>query len=149
MTYSKKLKDPKWQKKRLEILNRDDWKCKSCGDKEKTLHVHHTGYRGTDPWDTPDNMLITLCEDCHELESFSIRGYRTTLMESLEESGFLAMQYFDLAVAFSGTNINWRYWKNLEALRFVLHNQELWDGVLKKYEEHMEKVWQAQEEGVK
>lgn len=65
--YSEKLKDPRWQKKRLEILNRDRWTCRGCGDKENTLHVHHIFYLPrTEPWDVPDGFLITLCEACHK-----------------------------------------------------------------------------------
>lgn len=30
MSYAEQLKDPRWQKKRLEILNRDEWKCTWC-----------------------------------------------------------------------------------------------------------------------
>lgn len=68
--YSDKLKDPRWQKKRLEILERDKWKCKSCGDISTTLNVHHLFYfNGVDPWDIPNGFLITLCEDCHKEES--------------------------------------------------------------------------------
>lgn len=64
MTYQEKLKDPRWQKKRLEILERDEWACRSCGDKDNTLHVHHKKYHGN-PWESPDNELITYCKDCH------------------------------------------------------------------------------------
>lgn len=69
MTYSEKLKDPRWQKKRLEILQRDNWTCCNCGDDSKTLHVHHRIYiNGKDPWEYPDHLLVTLCEYCHEGE---------------------------------------------------------------------------------
>jgi len=65
--YWEKLKDPLWQKKRLEVLQRDEFTCVDCGNKEQTLHVHHKYYRrGADPWDYPDDALKTLCEDCHE-----------------------------------------------------------------------------------
>jgi hypothetical protein len=65
--YSEKFKDPRWQKKRLEILERDEFTCQLCGDKESTLHVHHWYYeKGKDPWEYPDMALITLCEDCHK-----------------------------------------------------------------------------------
>lgn len=65
-TYSEKLRDPRWQKKRLEIFNRDDFKCLSCGSKEKTLHVHHGIYKkGCEPWEYENDSLHTLCEDCH------------------------------------------------------------------------------------
>lgn len=66
MTYSEKLRDPRWQKKRLEIMNRDEFGCQICGDKESTLNVHHKEYvRGKAPWDYDGNHLITLCELCH------------------------------------------------------------------------------------
>jgi len=68
-TYFEKLKHPKWQKKRLEILQRDDFTCVLCGEKEVTLHVHHVSYKyGYEPWDYPDNKLKTLCEYCHKRE---------------------------------------------------------------------------------
>ena len=66
-TYLEKLKDPRWQKKRLEILDRDHWQCKACADKEKTLNVHHIFYLpNTEPWEIPSGLLITLCENCHK-----------------------------------------------------------------------------------
>ena len=66
-SYAAKYKDPRWQKKRLDIFQRDNWTCRSCNTKETTLHVHHMAYRpGADPWDYPDHMLMTRCEDCHE-----------------------------------------------------------------------------------
>lgn len=67
MTYSEKLKDPRWQKKRLEILDRDEFKCRICNDSKSTLHVHHKYYEyNKDPWDYTDITYITLCETCHD-----------------------------------------------------------------------------------
>jgi 5-methylcytosine-specific restriction endonuclease McrA len=40
-TYSEKLTHPKWQRKRLEILNRDGFKCVLCGNEEMQLQIHH------------------------------------------------------------------------------------------------------------
>jgi hypothetical protein len=66
MNYSDKLRDPRWQKRRLEILERDGWACQVCGDKEHTLHVHHKVYeQGKDPWDYDGESLVTLCDFCH------------------------------------------------------------------------------------
>lgn len=66
-SYSELLKDPRWQKKRLEILNRDSWKCCQCSRGDKTLHVHHKQYRrGAKPWEYDDSELTTLCEGCHD-----------------------------------------------------------------------------------
>lgn len=64
--YGEKLKNPQWQKLRLQILERDGWACQSCFDEGKTLQVHHCYYAKGDPWNTPPNCLITLCEDCHK-----------------------------------------------------------------------------------
>ena len=69
-TYSEKLKDPRWQKKRLEILDRDSFTCKLCGDEETTLNVHHLKYTGQYPWDIDSDFLITYCEDCHRMVEY-------------------------------------------------------------------------------
>jgi len=66
-TYSEKLKDPRWQRKRLEIMERDGFACKDCGDDKSMLSVHHCLYiKNREPWDYEDNELRTLCESCHE-----------------------------------------------------------------------------------
>jgi hypothetical protein len=66
-TYTELLRDPRWQKRRLEIMQRDGFACVECGRKDLTLNVHHRYYiSGRDPWDYPDEALVTLSEDCHE-----------------------------------------------------------------------------------
>lgn len=67
-TYPDLLKDPRWQKKRLRIFERDNWKCQGCGREDLTLVIHHLYYLSHDipPWDYPDEALQTLCEECHE-----------------------------------------------------------------------------------
>jgi hypothetical protein len=70
MEYSDKLKSPKWQKKRLQILERDNWQCQYCKDTETQLQVHHLKYTN-EPWDADNNDLITACSDCHQLISNS------------------------------------------------------------------------------
>lgn len=66
-TYYEQLKDPRWQRKRLEILERDEFACCDCGDKNETLHVHHSFYRkGLAPWEYDAAWLRTLCATCHE-----------------------------------------------------------------------------------
>lgn len=82
MTYQEKLKDPRWQKKRLKILERDNWMCQLCGDKDKTLHVHHKSYqRNTDPWNYPNELLVTVCDECHK---FIYENYPLFEMELIE-----------------------------------------------------------------
>lgn len=70
-SYKDKLLDPRWQKKRLKVLERDNWECKWCGDKENTLHVHHKKYaKSGNPWDSPMEDLKTLCCNCHSIEEY-------------------------------------------------------------------------------
>lgn len=60
--YAQKLKDPRWQKRRLQILERDHWECQQCFSSESTLHVHHRYYvEAGEPWEYPDSALVTLC----------------------------------------------------------------------------------------
>lgn len=69
MTYAEQLKHPNWQKKRLDVLKEMDFECQSCGDKERTLHVHHIRYvKGRMAWEYENNELKVLCEVCHERE---------------------------------------------------------------------------------
>ena len=84
MSYAEKLRDPRWQKKRLEILERDGWCCQQCHDIESTLMVHHMGYLGdNDPWDHPNEALLTLCEECHEREREIRPDVENHLLEAL------------------------------------------------------------------
>jgi len=64
MNYLEKLKSPKWQKKRLEVLSRDNFTCCTCGDNQTELHVHHLKYT-KEPYDSPLEDLQTLCKHCH------------------------------------------------------------------------------------
>lgn len=69
LTYSEQLKHPNWQRKRLEMLEVANFECSCCGDKEKTLHVHHRRYiKGRMAWEYEGHELAVLCEDCHKDE---------------------------------------------------------------------------------
>ncbi len=90
MTYAEKLRDPRWQKRRLEIYQRDNFTCQECLDTTKTLNCHHLDYEnGVEPWDYPAEYLITLCEDCHKdvddyrkpIETLVIKSMRLSLKD--------------------------------------------------------------------
>jgi len=52
-----------WNELRRQILQRDNYKCQSCGNTGK-LEVHHRQARHKGGTDDPAN-LVTLCETCH------------------------------------------------------------------------------------
>lgn len=58
--------DPRWQRLRLEVMQRDNFACVACRDSESPLHVHHKEYHG-ELWDTPIGRLQTLCDLCHKV----------------------------------------------------------------------------------
>jgi len=77
-TYSDKLKDPRWQKKRLEIMEREEWKCQGCGNTKNTLNVHHLRYiEGKEPWEYEDMYYMTLCDECHTESHLDISVHTT------------------------------------------------------------------------
>lgn len=64
--YAELRRDPRWQKRRLEIMERDEFKCVRCGDDGRTLNVHHAYYvPGRSPWQYLSFALSTLCTSCH------------------------------------------------------------------------------------
>jgi hypothetical protein len=98
MTYQEKLKDPRWQKKRLLILERDGWLCQQCRLGTETLHVHHKYYLPkSDPWDYPDCALVTLCETCHKDEEELRREATESIFIALCNKGFLFADIINIA----------------------------------------------------
>lgn len=91
MAYSELLKDPRWQKKRLEVLQRDNFTCSCCGDDKSTLHVHHVKYNGN-PWDVDSSLLITFCELCHLAhETYKDHIIRKIIKRSLSKMDMLVI----------------------------------------------------------
>lgn len=73
-SYSALLKDPRWQRKRLEVMQADGFTCQCCFRKDKPLNVHHKKYiQGAMPWEYDTRDLITLCEECHERYHYDVK----------------------------------------------------------------------------
>jgi|SRR5450759_5112281 len=100
--YSEKLRDPRWQKARLLVLERDGWACQLCFNTEATLHVHHKYYQpNVEPWDYPSEALVTLCEVCHDDETESRPEAERALLFELRRLGFFSGDVLCLGEAFS------------------------------------------------
>lgn len=122
--YSKLLKDPRWQKKRLEILSRDKFMCQFCYDEESPLHVHHIAYFNGFPWEIPNHLLKTLCEDCHENETIKLKSATYKLIQTLKKAGFTAGAFDILSDSIEKSKINWDSELNCEALKLFLTDKE-------------------------
>jgi hypothetical protein len=102
--YLKKLQDPRWQKKRLEIFARDDFECQKCGRDNQTLVVHHRKYlSGREPWEYENNLLLTMCRECHEAEKDISKECQKLI--SILKTKFSAEDISSLALAFSNLKI--------------------------------------------
>jgi len=85
--YMEKLRDPRWQKLRLEVLDAAEWRCTWCGREDKNIQIHHGFYgRDLEPWEYPPESLHVVCEDCH-LQAESIKA------EVLEAFGHVPPQF--------------------------------------------------------
>lgn len=97
-SYSELLRDPRWQKKRLTILERDQFSCAECGNTKKTLHVHHRYYvSGRLPWEYPGFCYQTLCKPCHDRVK--------TLAEERRIDGFGMFEDWEFGLDYFGGRI--------------------------------------------
>lgn len=88
--YAEKLKDPRWQRKRLEIFMRDGWTCCECGDSKSELQLHHKKYiKGREPWEYADHYFKTLCVNCHKRE----HGHDMARDRFFVKEGYRVMHY--------------------------------------------------------
>lgn len=69
--YQVSLEDPRWKRLRLQILDRDQHRCRFCGT-QSDLQVHHRQYHRDKTtgewlksWDYHPFLLITVCHTCH------------------------------------------------------------------------------------
>lgn len=65
-SYRTQLQHPEFQKVRLEVLERDGWRCRWCETGNVNLQVHHGYYKkNAEPWDYERESLWSLCKNCH------------------------------------------------------------------------------------
>ncbi len=100
-TYQTKISSKPWQDRSHQIKTRDNLKCQAynCTTPKSILQVHHLDYLNiTNPWDYPDDMLITLCEDCHAKENNRYK-LESALFTALKMNGFLVGDIVALTTA--------------------------------------------------
>lgn len=107
--YANHLKNPLWQRKRLEIFQRDDFTCQHCSATGKPLNVHHKKYAGSKPWEIDSCYLITLCEDCHAKEPNRIELEASILGNHENMNGFTSLDLLKVNFIFGSLD----YEKNI------------------------------------
>src|SRR5574343_1912473 len=131
--YFEKLKDPRWQKKRLEIMERDLFSCQNCFETTKTLNVHHKYYeKGRDIWDYPDESLVTLCEECHQIAT----DYKQIQLKELTiqvSKHFLPNHIGTIAYGFEKLKVNHLDDVVASAIAYTLSTPKMMDLILREY----------------
>lgn len=112
ISYRDLLRDPRWQKRRLEVLQAADWRCSRCRSHKTNLQVHHRRYiRGLMPWDYTDEQLVVLCDDCHELQHLP----KPTADDEWRES-----QIEKLELALAATKDPTEQWQLMQAMQSLV-----------------------------
>lgn len=136
--YSELLRDPRWQKKRLEVMQRDHFTCQHCKDTKSTLNVHHCYYGKTVdgvrrmPWDYEISSLVTLCEDCHGYETDLARECKDDLIEAMARNGAMSAQFFVLASAINNNPIDLQAYAPI--IGWLFANKKLLDIVVEDFD---------------
>jgi hypothetical protein len=139
-TYSEKLKDPRWQKKRLEILQRDNWTCISCGGAKNTLHVHHKYYTyGNEPWEYSNDVLVTLCEHCHVAEE-SFKEVLYDMPRDLLRAGFDNAQLFQLTAFLQQLRHKIASVEIVDIVARLCISEEFYNDVMQAHERENERI---------
>ena len=135
--YWKKLKDPRWQKKRLEVMERDEFTCRTCGSKAETLTVHHINYRkGVEPWGYDAGELVCLCEDCHSkvekdliprLRRLAVRSHAYSISEMIAVLECAMDECERRGDPITAVNIFWLGGRSIQSNRIAAHLGSLID----------------------
>lgn len=131
--YIKKLRDPRWQKMRLKIMERDEYACRQCGDSENTLNVHHCYYDDKEPWDYESSSLLTLCEDCHKSQTESIKFDKKHVINTLSSKGMVSYHFHEISCAIQESGIYQFDDFYVDALSWSIKNEKARKVVQKMY----------------
>lgn len=94
-SYIEQLKTPMWRERKSEILKRDNYSCRICGAYNCEINVHHVNYIPYRmAWEYPNEMLISLCKDCHnklhnKMNSKELNGFRIGELYSYKHTDFI------------------------------------------------------------
>lgn len=86
-------------------MQRDDFKCRHCNAVDKPLQIHHIAYNFKDPWDIEDRLLISLCSECHDIETGAVKEAFAKLIQFMKMAGYMSIDVLQLLTIFKDSNI--------------------------------------------
>lgn len=81
MKYKDYLRSTLWRKIRSRVMQRDDYRCRSCG--KRATQVHHMKYDQATMAGRELRWLLSLCGPCHEATTFDAVGRTRPMSEVL------------------------------------------------------------------
>ena len=112
-------------------MKRDKFKCTECGDKENMLQVHHKMYlNGKKVWEYPNELLVTLCKDCHSGKNEQKREFEELFFTQFYGKGFDYDDLQGLAECFYGYKPFIRKYLLIQTLKMVLSDNKLIENIL-------------------
>lgn len=118
-------------------MARDMFTCYHCNSETNTLNVHHRYYiYGNDPWDYPDDALVTLCAGCHgeeENERKLLKEALVKLNRVIQAKEIFAYQVEELAEALRNCHYEGRYEPGIDTINNFLTDVEEIERLEEKY----------------
>lgn len=146
--YLEQIQDPRWEKKCFEIFDRDGWCCRLCDDDESPLHIHHVRcVCDKEPWDYPQEQLITLCESCHVAEHEAMPGAISNLIEQIKDSGFLSDGVMVITNAFKELTMPYPQDITAAIIEHAFSNSDIFKMLTDAYFGHIEREMQKSKRG--
>lgn len=103
LSYTEQLKRPEWMARRTQILKRDGYQCQgiqcdlALDGEHPILHVHHRFYQaGLMAWEYPDYCYVTLCPECHSVETEFSNDAMNRLKHAMARKGYSAREIISL-----------------------------------------------------
>ncbi len=129
----------------MEILDRDDFKCQNCHSTTESLHVHHIAYTNGEPWEIQPDLLITLCENCHEKETLELKKASQNLISAVKSKSFNSNDINKLAGLIEKMPIRHINEVQLAALELALSNGQYIDSLIEEYFLHLRHLDNSEE----
>jgi hypothetical protein len=134
--YNEKLRDPRW----LEVFERDNFTCVSCNDPSSTLCVHHRYYdKSLEPWEYPLEALVTLCENCHQIEYEEQYETDKKLIRAIRKAGFLNFDIDRITMGFDGYKMPHAAEVTASMLEWILLNRKIQSALIDEFFSHIGK----------